>query len=91
MATVPIEPFEVDAIAPPSAADPAQLRWLAWSPASYPFNLTGQPAVSIPVGVTAAGLPVGLQLVGPLGGDAAVLATASQIEADIAFAPLPPD
>ena len=89
MAAVPIEPFDVDGIAPPWAANPADLRWLAWSPASYPFNMTGQPAVSLPVGVTAAGFPVGLQLVGPLGGDDVVLTTAGQIEADIRFPPVP--
>ncbi len=83
MATVPVEPFAADAIAPPWAADPADLLWLAWTPATYPFNLTGHPAVSIPVGLTSAGLPVGLQLVGPAGGDGLLLAAASRIEADL--------
>lgn len=83
MATVPIEPFAVDAIAPPWAADPADLLWLAWSPASYPFNLTGQPAISIPVGLTSAALPVGVQLVGPVGDDEELLAAASRLEADL--------
>jgi aspartyl-tRNA(Asn)/glutamyl-tRNA(Gln) amidotransferase subunit A len=81
MATVPIEPFDVHAIAPPWAAEPADLLWLAWSPASYPFNLTGQPALSLPVGTTPAGLPVGLQLVGRVGEDDLVLAAAGRIEA----------
>jgi aspartyl-tRNA(Asn)/glutamyl-tRNA(Gln) amidotransferase subunit A len=83
MATVPIEPFDVHAIAPSWAAKPSDLLWLAWSPASYPFNMTGQPALSLPVGVTSSGLPVGLQLVGPLGGDNLVLSAASRIEADL--------
>jgi aspartyl-tRNA(Asn)/glutamyl-tRNA(Gln) amidotransferase subunit A len=83
MATVPIEPFDVHAIAPSWAAKPSDLLWLAWSPASYPFNMTGQPALSFPVGVTSSGLPVGLQLVGPLGGDNLVLSAASRIEADL--------
>ncbi|WP_229688335.1 amidase [Micromonospora yangpuensis] len=87
MATVPIEPFDVDAIAPAWAADPAELRWLAWSPATYPFNMTGQPAISLPVGLTSAGLPVGVQLVGPVGGDRLLLAAAAQIEA--LLSPLP--
>ena len=78
MATVPIEPFGVHAVAPPGYEE---LRWLAWSPATYPFNLTGQPALSLPVGRTAAGLPVGLQLVGPVGADDLVLAAAAAIEA----------
>jgi aspartyl-tRNA(Asn)/glutamyl-tRNA(Gln) amidotransferase subunit A len=90
MATVPIEPFDVGAIGPPGAADPADLRWLAWSPASYPFNLTGQPALSLPVGRTPAGLPVGLQLVGPLGGDDLVLAVARRLEAELEPLPAAP-
>jgi aspartyl-tRNA(Asn)/glutamyl-tRNA(Gln) amidotransferase subunit A len=90
MATVPIEPFDAGAIAPRWAADPADLLWLAWSPATYPFNMTGQPAVSLPVGASSAGLPVGLQLVGPLGADRLVLSTARRIEAAIGTAPLAP-
>jgi aspartyl-tRNA(Asn)/glutamyl-tRNA(Gln) amidotransferase subunit A len=80
MATVPIEPFAADAIAPPWAADPGDLRWLAWSPATYPFNLTGQPALSLPVGLTPAGLPAGLQLVGRVGDDDLVLSAAELLE-----------
>lgn len=90
MATVPCEPFGADAIAPAWAANPDDLLWLAWSPASYPFNLTGQPALSLPVGVTSAGLPVGLQLVGRLGDDELVLATGRLIEAELALAMAPP-
>lgn len=88
MATVPIEPFGVGAIGPDWAADPRDLRWLAWSPAAYPFNLTGQPALSLPVGLTPAGLPVGLQLVGAVGADALVLAAGAVLEA--ALGQLPP-
>lgn len=84
MATVPIEPFAVDAIGPAGATD---LRWLSWAPAAHPFNLTGQPALSLPVGLTPAGLPAGVQLVGPVGGDALVLATALGLEAELG--PLP--
>ena len=40
-------------------------NWLNWTPFSYPFNLTQQPALSVPCGFTADGLPVGLQLVAP--------------------------
>jgi aspartyl-tRNA(Asn)/glutamyl-tRNA(Gln) amidotransferase subunit A len=89
MATVGIEPFGAREIGPPGADSPAGLRWLAWSPATYPFNLTGQPALSLPVGLTAAGMPVGLQLVGPVGGDDLVLAAAGRLEADLGFPPVP--
>ncbi|MGY2062700.1 amidase family protein, partial [Nocardia gipuzkoensis] len=50
--------------------------WPQWTPFTYPFNLTQQPAISIPVGVTAAGLPVGMQIVGPRHSDDLVLALA---------------
>jgi aspartyl-tRNA(Asn)/glutamyl-tRNA(Gln) amidotransferase subunit A len=62
--------------------DPATERhWIDWSPFSYPFNMTRQPAASIPCGVTRAGLPVGLQIVGPLYADARVLRAARAFEA----------
>jgi aspartyl-tRNA(Asn)/glutamyl-tRNA(Gln) amidotransferase subunit A len=90
MATVPVEPFGVGAIAPPWA-EGDELQWLAWTPATYPFNMTGQPAVSVPVGLTSAGLPVGLQLVGPLRGDGLVLSVAARLESDLALVMTPPD
>lgn len=90
MATVPVEPFAADAIGPPWAADPRDLRWLAWAPASYPFNMTGQPAVSLPAGLTRSGLPVGLQLVGPVGADDLVVRLAGRLESDLGT-PVPPD
>jgi aspartyl-tRNA(Asn)/glutamyl-tRNA(Gln) amidotransferase subunit A len=53
---------------------------LGWTPFSYPFNLTQQPACSIPCGLTKAGLPIGLQFVGPMFGDALVLRAARAYE-----------
>lgn len=53
---------------------------LGWSPFSYPFNLTQQPACSIPCGLTQDGLPIGLQIVGPMFGDAMVLRAARAFE-----------
>jgi aspartyl-tRNA(Asn)/glutamyl-tRNA(Gln) amidotransferase subunit A len=91
MATVPTEPFAANMIAPSWAADPGDLLWLAWSPATYPFNLTGQPALSLPVGVTSCGLPVGLQLVGRVGDDDLVLSAAGLIEAELGLTMVPPD
>jgi len=53
---------------------------LGWTPFSYPFNLTQQPACTVPCGLTAAGLPIGLQFVGPMFGDALVLRAARAYE-----------
>jgi aspartyl-tRNA(Asn)/glutamyl-tRNA(Gln) amidotransferase subunit A len=55
-------------------------RWTDWTPFSYPFNLTQQPAASIPCGLTKAGLPVGLHIVGPRYADALVLRAARAFE-----------
>jgi aspartyl-tRNA(Asn)/glutamyl-tRNA(Gln) amidotransferase subunit A len=61
--------------------DPESERhWIDWSPFSYPFNMTRQPAASIPCGLTRAGLPIGLQIVGPLYADAKVLRAARAYE-----------
>lgn len=55
-------------------------HWPDWTPFTYPFNLTRQPAATVPCGLTTAGLPVGLQIVGPSYGDAAVLRAARAFE-----------
>ncbi len=59
--------------------------WTNWSQYTYPFNITGQPAGSVPVGLTQAGLPVGLQIVGKLGDDANVLRAMATVEALVGF------
>ena len=61
--------------------DPTDKHWVDWSPFSYPFNMTRQPAASIPCGLTSAGLPIGLQIVGKLHDDAKVLRAARAFEA----------
>jgi len=65
----------------PSAAPPVETlynseafpRWTRGAPYTLPCNLTGQPAASMPAGLTAAGLPVGLQIIGPPRADHTVL------------------
>ncbi len=52
-----------------------------WYPYTFPFNLSGHPAVSIPSGFSANGLPVGLQIVGPWHADRRVLELAAMLEA----------
>lgn len=51
-------------------------RWTDRPSFTFPFNLTGQPAVSVPCGMTADGLPVGLQIVGRMYDDATVMRAA---------------
>ena len=55
--------------------------WINWSPYTYPFNLTGQPAASVPCGFSPDGLPLALQIVGPPRNDALVLRAARAFEA----------
>lgn len=73
--TVAVPPFAVGRDRPelPAGKDGAELRW---SPFTYPFNLTGQPAVSVPCGRTKDDLPVGLQIVGRRFADLTVLQAA---------------
>jgi aspartyl-tRNA(Asn)/glutamyl-tRNA(Gln) amidotransferase subunit A len=67
-------------------ADPAtQTRWTDWTPFSYPFNLTQQPAASVPVGFTRGGLPIGMQIVGGKYKDALVLRAARAYESQHPF------
>jgi aspartyl-tRNA(Asn)/glutamyl-tRNA(Gln) amidotransferase subunit A len=68
--SMPIPAFEAGMNEP---NHPDDAGWIDWTPFSYPFNLTQQPAASIPCGLTAAGLPVGLQIVGPMHRDDLVL------------------
>ncbi len=53
---------------------------IAWVPYTQLANLTGRPAISVPLHWTPAGLPLGVQLVGPLGGDGLLLQVAAQLE-----------
>ena len=75
--TVPIPAFEAGHDVPPGSG---LSSWPDWTPFSYPFNMTQQPAISIPAGRTSSGLPVGLQIVGPRHSDDLVLAVAKLLE-----------
>jgi aspartyl-tRNA(Asn)/glutamyl-tRNA(Gln) amidotransferase subunit A len=75
--TLAVPAFDVGREVPQT---PDNKRWTDWTPFTYPFNLTGQPAASIPCGFTKAGLPVGLHIVGPKFADALVLRTARAFE-----------
>lgn len=75
--SLPIPAFEAGKLSP--TADKTG-KWVSWTPFSYPFNLTQQPAASVPCGFTANGLPAGLQLVGRMFEDRAVLRAAHAYE-----------
>ena len=70
-------------ITPTTATPPFPLEQpvLGRSFLTYAFSVLGLPAISVPGGFTADGLPVGLQIVGPRGGEAAVLRAAAAFEA----------
>jgi aspartyl-tRNA(Asn)/glutamyl-tRNA(Gln) amidotransferase subunit A len=72
--------------------DPAtQKQWVDWAPFSYPFNLTRQPAASVPCGLTKTGLPIGLQIVGRMYDEPLVLRAAQAFERAQPFARCPID
>ncbi|GAA2247492.1 amidase family protein [Herbiconiux moechotypicola] len=82
--TMPITAFAADAEVPPGGEADAQLPWITWTPYTYPFNITGQPAITIPTHLRPGALPVGLQLVGPWAHDQRVLDVAERFEAVLA-------
>jgi len=68
--TLPIPAFEVGKLSP---VDDGTGKWVNWTPYSYPFNLTQQPAASVPCGFAKSGLPAGLHIVGRMFDDVTVL------------------
>lgn len=75
--TLPVAAFDADRNVP---AGWATDEWLDWAPYSYPFNLTQQPAATVPCGMTSSGLPVGLQIVAARRQDELVLRVARAFE-----------
>jgi aspartyl-tRNA(Asn)/glutamyl-tRNA(Gln) amidotransferase subunit A len=78
--TTAVPPFALGQGVPREIAGQEVSR-LGWMPFTYPFNLTGQPAASVPAGWTADGVPVGLQIVGRRHAERTVLAAAAAFEA----------
>jgi aspartyl-tRNA(Asn)/glutamyl-tRNA(Gln) amidotransferase subunit A len=78
--TVAIPAFAAGALGVTHVAGVAVDEHLGWSPFTYPFNLTGLPALTIPTRLTADGVPVGLQLVGRRYEEATLLAVAAAYE-----------
>ena len=80
--STPICAFDAGALV---ADTRTQSRWSDWTPFSYPFNLTQQPACSVPVGFGVSGLPIGMQIVAGKYKDALVLKAARAYEAACPF------
>ena len=72
-----------EALSPPFYA-----HWFDWAQFCYPFNLTQQPAATVPCGIAPDGLPVALQIVGPKFADQMVLDAALAAEQSLGFRPL---
>ncbi|WAZ21977.1 amidase [Streptomyces cinnabarinus] len=77
--TLPITAFEAGAEVPKGSG---HRRWTGWTPFTYPFNMTQQPAATVPVGTDGDGLPVGLQLVAARHRDDLVLRAAHTLMAN---------
>jgi aspartyl-tRNA(Asn)/glutamyl-tRNA(Gln) amidotransferase subunit A len=71
----PVVAYVAPELTPPMDTEAGELEGLF----SAPYNVTGQPALSLPGGRTPAGLPVGLHLAAPVGADAMLLAIAEEI------------
>lgn len=86
--TLPVLPFPANLSGPVAMADSADsaVPWARWTPFTYPFNLSGNPAASLPCGWSEAGLPIGLQVVGPRHEDADVLQFCAAVEALLPWA-----
>ena len=65
----------------PGQIDGQPTTYLSWTAFTYPFNITGQPAASVPCGFASDGLPVGLQIVGRWRDDVTVLRASAAFEA----------
>jgi Asp-tRNA(Asn)/Glu-tRNA(Gln) amidotransferase A subunit family amidase len=72
---------------PPDLADRNIVSWVYYT---YPFNLTGNPAGSVPCGFTRSGMPVGLQIVAKTLREVDLFAVAAALEAALPWAHLTP-
>lgn len=75
--TLPVSQVPAGVSVPPGYEDRNALSWVYYT---YPFNLTGQPALSVCAGLASDGMPVGMQIVGPLWGETLIVRAASVVE-----------
>jgi aspartyl-tRNA(Asn)/glutamyl-tRNA(Gln) amidotransferase subunit A len=88
--TLPVTAFPAGEDFPRTVAG-REATFLSWTPFTYPFNLTGQPAATVPCGSASDGLPVGLQIVGRVREDGRVLRAAAAFEEARPWAGARPD
>ena len=87
--TLPVTAFTAG-LDEPDGWQRSTLAPLDWTPFTFPFNLTGQPAATVPCGLDQNGLPIGLQIVGRWRDDNAVLRAAAAFESLKPWAQLTP-
>lgn len=80
--TLPLPAFKAGEEVPDRQAYP---RWTNWTPFTFPFNLTQNPAATVPCGFTSEGLPAGMQIIGAKDADALVLRAARAYETSCPF------
>lgn len=77
--TLPITAFEAGNHYPSNISND-KTDYLNWTPFTYPFNITGQPAATVPCGIDSNGIPVGLQIIGRWRDDVKVLRVSAAFE-----------
>jgi Asp-tRNA(Asn)/Glu-tRNA(Gln) amidotransferase A subunit family amidase len=78
--TTSVAAFPIGQVLPADIAGRPLSTPLGWFPFTYPFNITGHPAITVPGGWTLDGLPVGLQIVGRRFEESTVLGAAAAFE-----------
>ena len=88
--SMPVPAFETDVTGPAEIDGyPVDPFFDDWCALALPANLTGQPATAVPTGLSADGLPLGLQVQGPRWADLRTLAVAARVEALTGFELVP--
>ena len=84
--SMPVPAFSTDVTGPTEIdGTPVDPFFDDWCALALPANLTGQPATAVPTGLSADGLPVGLQVMGPRWADLRTLAVAARLESLTGF------
>ena len=76
-----VPPFPVEQNYPTEIAGRPMATYIDWVAPTFVLSMTGLPVASVPCGLDADGLPVGLQVVGPPHGEEAVLRVAKRVQA----------